>query len=202
MKFKVKIDNDILALLIACLAVSMAFWEGYESRQHNRKSVMPILNSFVNKEFGEQMHSFEIGVRSVGLGPGSITHFTVFFNGKEQEVYRAPGYSTSFHTPRVAVQGIFESTESEEGEPYKLIFQDNELEAGDVMAEEERRIIFRFESDLPREEFVKAVDVVENTLDIFICYCSVYEDQCQYTHVGSNEDMLPQSCQMLIEESD
>lgn len=202
MKLKIKFDTDILALLIACLAVGMAFWEGYESRQHNRKSVVPIFNSFVNKTLGEELQVFEIGIQSVGLGPATIKSFKVFFNGREEPTYKAPGYETAYHTPILAVQGLLEDQKPNPQNPLYITTQDNDLASGEVVATEARRVLLKFESNLPREEFVKAIDIIENTMDIFVCYCSIYDDQCQFAHVGPNPDLLPQACKTMIEDTD
>ena len=201
MKLKIKFDTDILALLIACLAVGMAFWEGYESRQHNRKSVMPIFNTYVDKSTGSESNSFEMGLRSVGLGPATIKVFKVFFNGREEQVYRAPGYESNFQTPKLAVQGIIDAAEDNEEEPIRLSFYENPLDADDVVGEEESRVLFKFESNLPAGEFLMAIDAVENAMDVFICYCSIYDDQCQVSHIGTNAELMPQSCKVLVEES-
>lgn len=194
MKLKIKLDTDVAALFVAFVAVSLAFWEGIESREHNRKSVVPILNPYINKSFIDEIGTLDIGVDSVGLGPVKVSHFSVFFNGRKEEVFEMPGYSTAYNSAINAVRGTVNNYNEDEGGKAFLSIDDSDLTVGEVLSTNEHKVLLKLTSNLPREELRNAIAVVEKTLDVFICYCSVYDDQCSMVHIGENKNLSQAIC--------
>lgn len=68
----------LFALIVSVCAVTLTFYEGYQSRAHQRLSVKPKLNIDVHT-YGEK-GEFAIEVENKGLGPAFVTKFNVFID--------------------------------------------------------------------------------------------------------------------------
>ena len=175
-------------VFIAVVAVLLAVWEGYESRQHNRVSVKPVLNSNTSKSYGDTQR-VEISLGSVGLGPARITGFHVFYNGRIEKPFHIPGYQTHYHSIKQGVKGSLPKGTS-------ITFSDQSLVNNQVILEGKTLKLFQMEVITPisDEEFRKAIATVEQTTDIFVCYYSLYDDQCAVEHLGNKPHLKPESC--------
>jgi len=198
MKLKIKFDTEVAALLVAFVAVAMAAWDGYESRNYNRKSVMPIFNAYVDKNFGQDRSEYKIGITGVGLGPAKVTGFHVFFNGKIQAPLELPGYASSYPSTNAIMSGGISDLNEKYAQDWSLSTSDNSLSLGRVLAKDAYVTLLRYNSGIPQKEFRQLMAAVEETTDIFVCYCSIYDDQCNIVHIGKHEELQPQSC--LIDE--
>ena len=196
MKLKVKFNTDLAALFVAFIAVAMAAWDGFESRVHNRKSVVPILNPEVSRAFTDTHSTLTMRVDSVGLGPVKVTDFYVFFNGQPQKMLILPGYATPYPSTTAAMSGGVSDLNEKTGSNWMLQTDDASIEAGQVLATDEKKVLLRFRSDMPDKEFRRLISVVESTTDIFICYCSIYDDQCNIAHIGDHSELSPASCKI------
>lgn len=194
MKLKIEFDTEIAALLVAFVAVAMAAWDGYESRSYNRKSVMPIFNSYVDRNFSSENNEIEMGIVGVGLGPAKVTGFYVFYNGEPQEPLELPGYVSAYPSTNAIMNGAIADLNDKHDESWHLSNSDNTFYEGEVLAKDVNRTLLRYSSDIPTKEFRKLVAAVEQTTDIFVCYCSIYDDQCNIVHLGNHKELQPASC--------
>lgn len=67
-------------MMVAVIALSVSIWQGWTTRTHNRKSVIPRLNiearTLIDEDSG-------YGVHNVGLGPAEIEDMQIFVDGKQ-----------------------------------------------------------------------------------------------------------------------
>jgi len=183
-----RINTEIATIFIAFIAVLLAVWEGIEFRQHNKMSVKPVLNSSVSKSFGE-INNLKLAINSVGLGPAKITGFHVYYNGEEEEEFSVPGYSTRYFNIKQAARGALDGD---------ISILDQGLSNGDVLMVGRTLTLFslEFSATETQNETRKVFSAVDQTTDIFICYCSLYDDQCNIEHIGSHPELAPENCRV------
>lgn len=74
--------------LISSLALLATFWQGYLSRQHNRLSVRPRIDSRTVDDMPEStLLIFQGLFRNSGLGPAIINKYELIYNDVRHEVF-------------------------------------------------------------------------------------------------------------------
>ena len=197
MKIKINFDMDAAALLIAVLAVLLTFWQGYETRLHNRKSVVPVLDFSQNSNLNRESSGYTLSISNDGLGPAKIYASKVFFDGQEELFVDQPGFQTAFQETLGAVDKYIRSLELQEGETRKLSTTERPIEVADIIPAGERQNILVFEGTIEANDFVGLVGLLEDKLDISVCYCSIYDDQCQKAHYGQQPSLTDESCTVI-----
>ncbi len=185
----IRIDKDYAALGVAFIAVLLTVWEGYEFRHHNRTAVMPSLSVYSERNFSGENAFIELGIKSVGLGPAKVTSFDVYFNNKKERVFQANGFTTYFEQTMNALQHTGLDTAS-------LLTMDGSIKKGDLVPTGSSVNLFTVRYNEPKsgQEFRKVTAILDEKLDVFVCYCSVYEDHCQLAHIGKNDKLAPKQC--------
>lgn len=89
--------GDNAANIIALSAVAVVTYQAWLTRKHNRLSVRPHLQTYIDRQDGEGVFKYELHLRNNGLGPAVIKKWTVYLDGIEQPL----------PTPK-DVQGFFE----------------------------------------------------------------------------------------------
>lgn len=171
---KTTIDHNHLALFIAALVLVLTLWQGFETRQHNRVSVVPRLNGDISTSKGADESRITYVVESSGLGPAKVTRFSVYHRGQEQPA------GAAFNRTMADLQEALGERSVELG------IEASELSEGSFLAPGDSEVLFvaRAQSD---EDASDVVDHVLGTLAIGICYCSVYDDQCRHVSFGQSE---------------
>jgi hypothetical protein len=156
--------QPFLTLIIAVAAISLAVWEGVESRRHNRLTVKPRVAAEINAGRDNRAEYVNMSIESTGLGPAVINTFRVYLDGILQDTTTGPGTSvwknvlTAFGTndTRINAQaigiGYYFPAGSEE-----LLFEARRPQADTAAT--------KLADHLPR-------------LALQICYCSVYNTDC------------------------
>lgn len=67
-----------VSLFVAACALSISIWQGYEVRKHNRLSVKPRLNFYIESATDVTNH---ISLINSGTGPAVIQDITIFIDG-------------------------------------------------------------------------------------------------------------------------
>ncbi|HGY56613.1 MAG TPA: hypothetical protein ENK44_12965 [Caldithrix abyssi] len=88
--FNISTDKilSLSAIVIAIVSISVAVWEGLETRKHNRLSVRPKLEIY----YSTNKSKFGYVVVNNGLGPAVITGKKIFIDGKEITYTGFSGY--------------------------------------------------------------------------------------------------------------
>jgi hypothetical protein len=68
--------------VVAICALGISFWQGYVSRDHNKRSVFPLINIEMDSRDKQE---FELTATNVGLGPANITALTMEYNAEKFE---------------------------------------------------------------------------------------------------------------------
>ena len=164
---KINVNHDLLALFVAAMVLLLTVWEGYETRRHHRISVVPKLDLDVNLETDETTRKVHFGVESSGLGPVKVMEFEVLYNGVVQPV----------EDPFARLIHDLDQLEKQEGT--ELNFVTSGIPDGSFLPPRARETLF---SIVATHEAGVSEDIaafVVESLDMVICYCSVYDDQCQ-----------------------
>jgi len=164
---KVKVSYDYLALFVAVLVLFLTVWEGYETRQHNRISVVPKLNLDIKVQSSNNNKSISYHVESTGLGPVKVVDFAVLYNHNGKVVQ-----SNDFNYLVTDLHGMNEKLK------INLDLASSNIDVGSFISPGEQEVLFKA-SGKSKTEVPDVINKhVRDTLDIVICYCSVYDDQC------------------------
>lgn len=98
--FSPEVITAIAAVVVAVLALMVSLWQGWISREHNRKSVRPILRFDRN---GLSDQPISVTLANVGPGPALIRSFSVAASAQGGDSSQA----SSVH-PRPALQALEE----------------------------------------------------------------------------------------------
>lgn len=71
---------SISSAVIALCALGVSIWQGILTRQHQRKSVTPLISLSHN---ALNYETIEICIQNNGLGPAIITNYAISINGKK-----------------------------------------------------------------------------------------------------------------------
>lgn len=151
-----------LTLLIAFTAIGLAAWEGIENRRHNRLSVLPRLAGQVETGQDTAGEYARMTVESTGLGPAVIRAFRVYLDGalvdtsgggRWQEVIA----NLSKDGTRISAHAF--------GRGYYL-------PAG------RQQLLFEARRPPTVSSGEPALADVSSRLALQICYCSIYETDC------------------------
>ncbi len=74
----------ISTIFIACTAVGISIWQGWETRRHNKLSVKPILE--IHTSTTEAAPLLGVWVENCGTGPAIIKDMIVYFDGQPIKV--------------------------------------------------------------------------------------------------------------------
>ncbi len=74
----------ISTIFIACVAVGISIWQGYETRRHNRLSAKPFLG--IRFSISEKKPLMGVWIENNGFGPAIIKEFIVYLDGQPTKV--------------------------------------------------------------------------------------------------------------------
>jgi hypothetical protein len=149
-----------MPLLVSLAALGLAVWSAYETRTHDRLTVMPFVD-FSLDLVGPASEKVGISLRNDGFGPAEIEETGVYLDGKAvggwepvQDVLRA------FPGPHIDAR-------------WRWLPAKTPLRAG------ERRFLYTADSSAISEENRKPFnDLIQNRILVFVRACSIYQD-CQ-----------------------
>ena len=162
-----KISYDYLALFVAILVLLLTVWEGYETRQHNRISVVPKLDVDINVQSRSNNKSISYYVESTGLGPVKIVDFMILYHHKGKIIQ-----SKDFNYLMEDLRKLNNKLE------INLDLASSDMDVGSFMAPGVNEVLFKASAESETGVSDEINKHVRDTLDIVICYCSVYDDQC------------------------
>jgi len=170
-------SRQLGAGIIALAAVGLAVWEGLENRIHNHLSVIPKIDAYRNRDMLAQ--NFELILASNGLGPAVVRNLQVYLDGTLIHDGTSAG-----ELAWQAAYPVFRDLPVDVTDAYYM--------PGDFLVPGERYPLLRVErhADAPR---IDHFGELTNRIDVVICYCSVYGDQCATEQLGSS-DLTPPSC--------
>ena len=179
---KTKVPHDFLALFVAVLVLLLTVWQGYETRQHNRISVVPKLDFDINVQSSSNKKSISYFVESTGLGPVKIIDFAIFYKQDGKWIQ-----SNNFNHLMADLRTLNEELK------VNLDLASSDMDVGSFLAPGVHEVLFKAsaESETGVSDVLNAH--VRNTLDIVVCYCSVYDDQCGQAQF-SNPPIVEYEC--------
>ena len=164
---------SLSAMLIALVGLGLSLWEGFENRGHNRLSVRPKMT--FSYFYDDKEVWYELQNR--GLGPAVIKWFEVRINGQLQkdwkDMFNALGIDYNKANPHftVPMQGsIFQP-----GIPSTLF-------AVNINTHEGQLLMANLDN-----------------IDLKICFCSMYDDDCFSSTHDSRELNIKDSCKKAPE---
>ena len=156
--------QPLLTLIIAVAAISLAVWEGVESRRHNRLTVKPKIAGAINAGRDGGGEYVSMSIESTGLGPAVINTFRVYFDGTLQDT--TPGPQTTVWD---SVLGAFGSDDTQ--------INAHSIGAGYYFPAGRQELLFearRLQADTASAPLADQL----SRLALQICYCSVYNVDC------------------------
>lgn len=154
------------AMIIAFAGVLLTVREGNENREHNRLMVSPRVE--ISYDFTLQDLGFNL--MSVGLGPAVVKWFEVTVDNKPQESWRETltslGIGNTQYGFSVPNPGLLYSV----GETHPLLKLNSNSPEGHI-----------FDSKM-------------GEIELRLCFCSMYKDDCYITTNKSSEKNVPTSC--------
>jgi hypothetical protein len=169
--------HSLVAILVALAAITLAAWEGFENRRHNRLSVQPRLAASVAISADDGGSEASMSIESTGLGPAVIRRFHVYLDGALLDTADVPLNDPFAPVTRVfagAVTGINTRT----------------LGIGYFFPAGARTVLLELGA-APGDRQPLADLLSRVAIDI--CYCSVYDSDCGQTLVATREIDVP-SC--------
>lgn len=157
--------QPFLMLIIAFAAIGLTVWEGAENRRHNRLSVQPRIGAGIDAGRDTAGEYVKMTIESTGLGPAVIRTFRIYFDGVAQDTVTASGT-----TPW---QRVIEALPTNATQIHaRGLGSEYYFPAGreQVLFEARRRALT---GDEP------ALAETVRRLAIQICYCSIYNTDCE-----------------------
>jgi hypothetical protein len=157
------------AAIIAIAAVGLAVWEGFENRRHNRLSVVPNIDTV--RDFDMRAQTFTFSLLSSGLGPAVVQDVRLYVD--DELVFDK---NSSHEYAWSAIYPLFRGK--------GLDIWDSYYDAGQFLLPGERYDLLkveRREGAEPVENFREIAD----RINVVVCYCSVYGDQCAQEQLRS-----------------
>ncbi len=171
----------LLTLVIAFSAIGLAIWEGLENRRHNRLSVQPRIGADIDAGQDPSTEFVRASIESTGLGPAVINAFRIYFDGVAQDTSDEFG-SGRWAAPRAALA---------DGAAAQMNAQT--ISAGYYLPPGRQMIVF--EAMRPLGAAGDSAPPLLSMLDrlaIQICYCSIYDSDCDEITLTTNEpEMQP-----------
>lgn len=157
--------QPLLTLVIAITAIGLALWEGAENRRHNRLTVQPRIGAEINSGRDDAGEYVRMSIESTGLGPAVINTFRIYFDGVLQE-------STDSATASVwqKVLDAFGTADTQ--------INAHAIGAGYYVPPGARQVLFEARRPRP-DSTAAALAETMGRLALQICYCSVYETDCE-----------------------
>ena len=169
----------LLTLVIALSAIGLAIWEGLENRRHNRLTVQPRIGAEIDAATDGTTESVRIGIESTGLGPAVFTAFRIYFDGELQDSSDALGTGRWMAVGR-ALEG--DSTAQMNAQAFS---------EGYFFPPGAQATLF--EVSRPQRVAGDAAQPLISLLDrlaIQICYCSVYESDCDDVQLTTGDTRM------------
>lgn len=154
--------------IVALAAVGLAVWEGLENRRHNRLSVVPNVDAV--RDFDMREQTFRFGLLSSGLGPAVVHDLSIYLDGNM--VYDKDSDSQNAWAE---IYEIFRGKGLDVWDSYYI--------AGQYLVPGERYDLLRGDRR-PGVEKIEEFRETANRINVVICYCSVYGDQCATEQLG------------------
>jgi hypothetical protein len=165
------------AAVIALAAVSLTVWEGLENRRHNHLSVVPKIDAYRDRDMLVQR--FELILASTGLGPAVVRDLRLYLDG------------VLIHD-RTSDAGLAWQAAYPVFRDLPVDVTDAWFEPGDFLVPGEKYSLLRVERRRQADR-ITDFEGLTNRIDIAICYCSVYGDQCAIERLGTH-DVVPPPC--------
>ncbi len=156
---KVALRISFAAMLIAVAAVGVSLWVGYETRNHNRLSVMPQLE--MDGQFAGRTEYDGFYVINKGIGPAIIKRYDVYFDHKRFEGTKDEFFG-KLHK-RIGIPVL--------GQPVHL-----NLSLPHAVSVKETLPLYTYKPDWSDNRYEQARNDLNNHVQIEIEYCSFYDD--------------------------
>jgi len=104
---KIIMENTIIsisAIFVACVAVGISIWQGFETRRHNKLSVKPYL--VIRTSTSKSGLSMGVWVENDGLGPALIKDFIVYFDGQPTRIDNREAAEKVYRPAQIYEKGI------------------------------------------------------------------------------------------------
>ncbi len=72
----------VAAVVIALCALGVSLWQGWQTRAHNRLSVLPNLEIYAHFDLPAPRENIGLYLVNTGVGPAKITRLDVYFDDK------------------------------------------------------------------------------------------------------------------------
>jgi hypothetical protein len=156
------------AAIIAISAVSLAIWEGFENRRHNRLSVIPKVDAA--RDFDMLAQTFSFGFISAGLGPAVVQNLCFYVDGEK--------FYDNQSDVQYAWSGAYTLFRGRKFDIYDASYR-----RGQYLIPGNRYLLLSGEL---REGAERSEDFREqaNRINAVVRYCSVYGDQCETEQLG------------------
>jgi hypothetical protein len=154
-----------VTLVIAVAAIGLAIWEGAENRRHNRLSVQPRLAGAVDAGRESAAEYVRMTVENTGLGPAVVKTFRIYWDGVPRDTIK-PSSSTQWQTVIEAVADARTQVTA------------RGLSRGYYFPPGRQHTVFDARRTSPSPEGEGALARVLDRLAVQICYCSIYNTDC------------------------
>lgn len=188
---------NLLTVVVALSAILLSVWEGIENRRHNRLSVLPHLEP-AEADYGsatpieneyfllpskmDSLYAVSYALENSGLGPAVLENILIF--EENEKIFDSAQLDSTY---------AFHEVKRDLGQlPFAASLFQNPYSVGDMLQAGEvhyymtvaipfsvtRGALDQWPPDIVQSE------VLEQRTFVF-CYCSVYEEDCDMTYLGS-----------------
>ena len=158
--------QPVLMLVIAVSAIALAIWAGAENRRHNRLSVLPRLGAAIESGQINDTSFVRMAVESTGLGPVVVKDFRIYWDGVAED--------SASTANRSSWQKVIDAVSAPGTEVNAHAYG-----AGYYFPTGRHEVLFEATraSTADSAGLGPLTDVL-NRLAIQVCYCSVYDTDC------------------------
>ena len=149
--------------IVAMAAVGLAVWEGLENRRHNRLSVVPNVDAV--REFDMRAQTFTFTLMSSGLGPAVVRDMRVYVD--DELVFDKDS------TGEFAYEAVYPVVGGKNLDVWDSYYDD-----GHYLLPDNRYDLLRVEPRSDDGERIENFRDMADRINVVVCYCSVYGDQC------------------------
>ncbi len=173
---------NILTILVALVAIGLSIWEGRENRLHNRLSVLPHLKSIESisrSGVDDSTFTMTYALDNNGLGPAVLKSVRVY---RDQSIV----YDSRMQEDNFDFKHFLGELDTL---PFQVSSFTHGRKAGEMLRANTEHLFFRLE--VPVTETLDqwspgiVLDEVINHYSFVFCYCSVYDEHCGSSFLGS-----------------
>ena len=95
---------SIPTIVLACTAIVISIWQGYETRHHNKLSVKPLLG--IRYSVSENHPFIGVWIQNNGYGPAIIKEFIVYLDGQPIKVNSPGSAEKVYQDAKIFFKGV------------------------------------------------------------------------------------------------